>query len=204
VEHGEVGRMIVVRNLSVSYGKKNVIYGFNMDARGVTVLVGPNGVGKSTLLRAIAGGIKASGFISIGGKVVLSDNVNLPPEKRDVAYLPQSGGPIPNLTVEESLKLAGEPDWEIIEALGIKNLLSLKGRELSGGQRKKVGLAMILSSKKKAWLLDEPLAGVDHNSRRDISLLIKKLSRKKNATVLWVSHLREALDVADEVVELGR
>jgi len=196
--------MIVIKGLCVRYGKKVVLDKFNLTARGVTVLVGPNGVGKSTLLRAVAGGVKAKGFISVNGKVVLSDKVNLSPEERDVAYLPQHGGPVPSLSVEENLRLAGEPDWDAVEALGVDKLLNFKVKELSGGQRKKVGIAMILSSNKRAWLLDEPLANLDPSSRGTVASLIKEKARKKGATVLWASHLKDALDVADEVVELGR
>jgi len=196
--------MIVIRNLEVAYGKVKVIDGFSATISGITALAGPNGSGKSTLLRAIAGGVKARGFISINQKVVLSESASLPPERRGVAYLPQSGGPIPNLTVLQNLELSGRVESEVVEALGLKGLLQKKVKELSGGQRRKVGVAMVLLSGRKVWLLDEPLAGVDPRSRAEIIEFVRERARSFGATVLWASHLREVLESSDHVIEIVR
>ncbi len=195
--------MIEVEDLYVSYGKKEVIKCLSFKAEGVMVVAGPNGAGKSTLLRAVAGGLKAKGFIKIFDKVVLSEEVFVPPEERDVAYLPQGGGPLPFLTVEENLRLAGGAREDVIDAFGIRGLLKLKGKELSGGQKKKVGIAMVVSSGKRAWLLDEPLAGIDPHSRKWIAEKIVEFAKERGATVLWTSHLKEAFDVADSVLRMG-
>ena len=196
--------MIRVEGLTATYGKKKVFEGLSFEAKGITLVLGPNGAGKSTLLRCVGGGGNCSGYIEVFGKPVQRGAKGLPPEKRGVAYLPQGGFSVGPLKVEDALSLAGEVDEETVEALGIKSLLKFKLKELSGGQLKRVSIAMILLSKRRAWLLDEPLAGIDKEGRKEITLFIAEKARAVGATVLWATHFPEPQEVADGELSLGR
>jgi len=198
-----VGELIVARDVTIRYGRVVLFKDLSLRAEGVTLLVGPNGVGKSSLLRCIAGGNNCSGYIEVDGKVVQNGTKGLPPEKRGLAYLPQSGLAVPNLRVEEALSMINKYDEEVLEALGLNKLLDKRVGELSGGQLKRLSLALVLLSGKRAWLLDEPLAGVDKEGRSEIAELVARYSKSVGATVLWATHLQEPREVADRIITLG-
>ena len=177
-----------VRELEVKKGEK-------------VALLGPSGVGKSLLIKAIVGAVRISeGRVFIDGRDVTKE----PPEKRDIGYVPQSYALFKHMTVFDNiaygLKVRKVKDlgqvYSIAEKLGIKHLLDRKARGLSGGEAQRVALARALVIKPKVLLLDEPLSNLDpENKLRAIELL-----RGVKVTSLIVTHdIFEALQLGNKI-----
>ncbi len=191
--------MIRVRDFV--YGYKDLNFGpLSFEVDGTLAITGPNGSGKSSLLKALLGGIKSYGIIEVDGKIIQKGKKGLKPEKRPMVYVPQKEPAIPFLTVEENLTLAGGIDEDLLEELGIKKYMKVKVSKLSGGLRKRVGIAMALLSEKKVILLDEPLSGVDPESRTTIIDIIVKRSKGKD--VVWVTHFEEVVRALGKTLRL--
>ncbi len=171
----------------------------------VLALAGPSGCGKTTLLRMIAGLERPeSGTILADGQ----SWDGLPPERRPVAMVFQSGALFPHLTVRENLvlglRLQKAPVAEIaarlaetVECLGLGALLGRCPENLSGGERQRVALGRALMRRPQVLLLDEPLAGLDAPWRRELRAEILRVSRAWVPTIVWVTHdQEEALEVA--------
>lgn len=166
-----------------------------------TVLLGPNGSGKSTLLSLLAGGLALDvGEVTINGLIVSSDRrIIVPPERRDLGYLPQGGGTFPWLSVKKNLELGGlSKVKEVAERWGLGPHFEKPAAELSGGLRQRVCLARALSKPRTLYLFDEPLAMVDVKSRSDILQQVRAVGPS-----VWVTHeLREMHHFIDPHVVL--
>lgn len=164
------------------------------------ILFGPSGAGKTLLLETIAGLEKMKkGRIFVGEK----DVTHLPPEERDIGYMPQDLVLFPHLGVRENILFgarARKIPWkkmearleEITRSLNLEHLLSrnsIKG--LSGGEKQRVALARALILKPSILLLDEPASSVDQFLRRDLLLKLKEINRLMKVTIIHVSHERE-------------
>jgi heme exporter protein A len=139
--------------------------GFTLEPGAALVLTGPNGSGKSSLLRLLAGLLPpAAGALRWNGRPVADDREA---QRARLLYLGHQEGLKPTLTVGEMLRLharlRGAPadPGGALEALGIGGLADLPGRQLSAGQRRRVGLARLLVCPAPLWLLDEPTVGLD-------------------------------------------
>jgi molybdate/tungstate transport system ATP-binding protein len=183
------------------------------------VVMGPNGAGKTTLLKAIAGLLRAEGSVVLDGL----DVSRLPPERRNVAYVPQTYALFDHMTVyaniEFGLRMRGVPREErrkavveIAERLAIKELLQRTPRQLSGGQRQRVALARALVVRPRLLLLDEPMAGLDPDIKEAALPLLRGLSQEFGIPVVHVTHDRdEAYSLGDlvavmhggKIVEVG-
>lgn len=177
-------------------------------------VMGPNGAGKTTLLKAVAGLLRAEGSVRVDG-VELS---GLPPERRNVAYVPQSYALFDHMTVyaniEFGLKMRGVPKAErrraVLEAaraLGVEELLDRRPGQLSGGQRQRVALARALAVRPKLLLLDEPLSGLDPDVKEVAMSLLRRIPREHGVPVIHVTHDREeaySLGEAVAVMYRGR
>ena len=216
---------IVIENLSKRFGKKNALVNINLEInRGdYTVILGPTGAGKTTLLKIIAGLIPASkGSIYKDGELM----DNLPPEERNLAYLPQTDdySLFPYMNVWQnslfSPKMRGKKSIDEINAVGneVLDLVNLRHRyaafphELSGGMKQRVALARAIAADADVFLLDEPLRALDARLRIILRTEIKKLVTDLKKTTFHVTHdQEEALAVADhiliinngEVVQIG-
>ncbi|HZE99436.1 MAG TPA: ATP-binding cassette domain-containing protein [Planctomycetota bacterium] len=160
------------------------------DALGV---VGPSGSGKSTLLQVIAG-------LESGARVVVDgrDLSTLPPERREIGYVPQDAALFPHLSVRRNLLYSPRATSldDVPSALGIESLLDRMPRNLSGGERRRVALGRAILSRPRLLLLDEPMSGLDEGRRRETMGLIRDLKRRTGLPMILVSHR------ADEVAEL--
>jgi molybdate/tungstate transport system ATP-binding protein len=178
-----------------------------------TVLLGPSGSGKSLTLKLIAGFEKPDkGFIYCDEKEITF----LPPEKRNIAYLPQSLALFPHLTVKEHLlypfkcqkkEIDERLFEEIIKKFEIKELLDKKPGCLSGGEKQRVALARAILSKPKILLLDEPLSSLDFHLKIKLAGFLKEIKNVFKLTVIHVTHDPvEALLLAEKifVIEKGR
>jgi ABC-type sugar transport system ATPase subunit len=198
-----------------SYDDVQVLKGVDLEvAHGeFIVLVGPSGCGKSTLLRCVAGLEDiTSGELRIDGKRV--NEVH--PRDRDVAMVFQSYALYPHMTVRQNLafalKVRKMPPAEIeaavgaaAEMLGLTPLLDRLPKAMSGGQRQRVAMGRAIVRHPKIFLFDEPLSNLDAALRNKMRVELKRLHKKLDATILYVTHDQvEALTLADRIVILDQ
>lgn len=173
--------------------------------RGVTGLLGPNGAGKTTLLRIVATSIAAdSGEVRLLGRDPHRSHADVTTVRRELGYLPQELGYPSDMTafgfVEYVAVLKEWNDRErrsqevrrVLEAVGLADQAPVRIRRLSGGQRRRVGLAQALLGDPKLVVLDEPTAGLDPAQRADLRRTLSALGHR--STVLLSTHQTE--DVA--------
>jgi len=203
--------MFEIKNISKSFNKKIVVnnLSISMNENKIYGLLGPNGAGKTTTFYMIAGLIRSD-----SGKIIFEnkDISEMPMHKRSlhgIKYLPQEPSIFQDLTVYENLYGLAELSYKTsnqikeyveksIEDFNLKKILNLKGRQLSGGQRRKVEIARTLIADPKIILLDEPFAGIDPIAIEDIKSILVNL-KNSNIKVLITDHnVREALDICDE------
>jgi spermidine/putrescine transport system ATP-binding protein len=176
-------------------------------------LLGPSGCGKTTLLRMIAGfEAPSAGAIRIQGR----DVTRVPPHRRPVNMVFQQYALFPHLTVEENvgfgLRYRELPRpahrAKVGEALAMVRLTGLEKRrpdQLSGGQRQRVALARALVLEPAVLLLDEPLAALDPNLRREVQVELKGLQRELGIAFVFVTHDREeALAMSDRIAVMNQ
>lgn len=176
---------------------------FHIKEKEIHVLLGPTGSGKTLLLEFIVGLLpQTTGEFFIAGQKAN----HLPPEKRDIAYVPQDLALFPHLTVSENLRYAlkFKPKAKIksyeaqleklIAATKIKQLLKRYPVNLSGGEKQRVALVRALAAQPRLLLLDEPFSAVHPSLKIDLWQLLKKLQQELSLTVLMVTHdVEEAL-----------
>lgn len=182
---------------------------------GLTVLFGPSGIGKSSILNMIAGLLTPDeGHIRVNGLTLFDSNarLNLRPEERRLAYVFQEPRLFPHLRVLKNLlygyRLApSEERWlepeRAIAFLGIGHLLSRWPSTLSGGEAKRVAIGRALLSGPRALLMDEPLSSLDEPRREEILQVIEAVRDELRIPILYVTHDRgEAQRLANQVVAL--
>jgi len=213
--------MIEIKNLHKSFGKNNVLRGINLNiGTGETiVIIGKSGCGKSVLLKHIVGLIMPdSGFIKVEDQTVNELNIkDLYKLRKKFGFLFQGSALFDSMTVEENISLAlVESDnsyttqeinllvsekLEMVELPGTQNL---KPAELSGGMKKRVGLARALITNPDYILYDEPTTGLDPIMSDSIDILIKDLTEKLNVTSIVVTHdMYSVKNVANKVAMMN-
>ncbi|QBR00265.1 ATP-binding cassette domain-containing protein [Paraburkholderia pallida] len=165
-------------------------------------IIGPSGSGKSLALRIVAGlEQNDAGFVSLGA----TDIGALPPERRQIGYMPQDYGLFPHMTVAQQLAFPVDADaasaryW--LAHLGLDTLTQRLPRQLSFGQRQRVALARALTRHSQLLLFDEPFAALDTPRRRKLQQSLRALQREIGAVTVIVTHdPDEAALLADEVL----
>ncbi|HBG74831.1 MAG: ABC transporter ATP-binding protein [Chloroflexi bacterium GWB2_49_20] len=213
--------MLEIQDLHVGYYRDlNILQGVSLHARKgqITAVLGPNGVGKSTLLKTVFGFIKPQrGVISFAGQDIAgTPSHNL--VQLGISYIPQRQSVFPQMTVEENLELGA---WsfrsdkariqERIEA-NYKRFPVLRDRrrspagELSGGTQRMVEIGRILMADPKLILVDEPTAGLAIRLEKEIYDLLVQLKEEGVTLLLVDQNIRQAINIADYVyvLELGR
>tara|TARA_B100001029_G_scaffold26259_1_gene18734 strand:- start:6343 stop:7305 length:963 start_codon:yes stop_codon:yes gene_type:complete len=172
-------------------------------SQGINYIWGRSGSGKSTLLNSLAGFLDIDqGTISINEKFIYSSEkkLNLPPEKRKIAYVQQKDILFDNLNVKQNLEFGYKflhhdekkiTPSESAKYFQIEELLNLYPYQLSGGQKQRVSLARAFSRNANIVLLDEPINSLDLLSRKDILGKIEKISKDLNLCLLFVTHYLE-------------
>ena len=203
--------MLEIKKISKSINEKKIVSNISFDVKSGDIfgLLGPNGAGKTTTFYIIAGLAHAS-----NGKIIFAgqDISNTPMHKRSrlgIKYLPQEPSIFQNLTVYENLYGLAELSFDnkkdiknfidiSMEEFNLSDISSFKGRQLSGGQRRKVEIARTLAAEPKIILLDEPFAGIDPIAIEDIKNVLKKLL-KRNIGILITDHnVRETLEICSK------
>jgi phospholipid/cholesterol/gamma-HCH transport system ATP-binding protein len=213
--------MIEIKDLHKSFGQNNVLRGVNLNIEtGETiVIIGKSGCGKSVLLKHIVGLIVPdSGFIKVEEQNVNELNIkDLYKLRKKFGFLFQAAALFDSMTVEENISLAldesdnGYTSQEIKKLVGEKLELvempgtqKLKPAELSGGMKKRVGLARALITNPDYILYDEPTTGLDPIMSDSIDLLIKDLTEKLNVTSIVVTHdMYSVKNVANKVAMMN-
>ena len=212
--------VIRVRDLHVAFGSNKVLQGFDLDLfRGENVMVlGKSGSGKSVLIKCIVGLLEPdAGSISVLGEDVLGLGHDALDRLRvKIGFLFQSSALYDSMTVQENLEFPLRRHWierdrskvdalveEVLEAVGLPHTRDLYPSELSGGMRRRIGLARTLILKPEIVLYDEPTTGLDPITGKEIVELILKLQRTYNTSSIIISHdLNVAKLAANRIIVL--
>jgi spermidine/putrescine transport system ATP-binding protein len=217
--HSSTEPQVEIRNVTKRFGEVTAVDGVSLAiGRGeLFALLGPSGCGKTTLLRLLAGlETTDAGTIRIQGQ----DVTRVPPHRRPVNMVFQQYALFPHLTVAENVGfgLPYHPSHrrqppaarqaQVAAALALVRLDGLAHRrpdQLSGGQRQRVALARALVLQPAVLLLDEPLAALDPNLRREVQVELKGLQRELATTFVFVTHDRdEALAMSDRIAVMSQ
>lgn len=191
--------------MSLRVSLQHRVGGFQLDAqfqaaKGITMLFGRSGSGKTTIVNALAGILRPdTGHISADGWVMFdsSTHVNLAPQRRRVGYIFQEGRLFPHLTVRQNLKYgqwfapkSAQPvDMDhIVEMLGIGALLARRPQHLSGGEKQRVAIGRALLAAPRLILADEPLAALDDARKAEILPYFERLRDTLEIPIVYVSH----------------
>ncbi|MBA2946116.1 ABC transporter ATP-binding protein [Streptomyces himalayensis] len=210
-----------IEGLSKAYGPDapNVLDGLDLTVPGgaLAAVLGPSGCGKTTLLRIIAGFLRAdAGSVTVGGRVLTGPGVHLPPERRRIGIVPQEGALFPHLSVGRNVafgltgldRTARRRRTEtMLDLVGLAGYGERMPHELSGGQQQRIALARALAPQPALVLLDEPFNALDSALRAGVRADVRSALRLSGATAVLVTHdQQEALSTADlvAVVRDGR
>lgn len=175
---------------------------------GFVTLFGKSGVGKTTLLRMIAGlSNPDNGYIKVNNEIWFDSEqkINIKPQQRNIGFVFQDYALFPNMTVKEHLLYAQfykEKEYvsELLDIFHLKGLCECKPDKLSGGQQQRLAVARALARKPKILLLDEPLSALDEETRTNLQDEILQAHKKFSATTLLVSHdVTEVVKLSDYV-----
>ena len=210
----KVNSIIEFENVSIAYGNRMILdnINFKINEGQIFGMLGPNGVGKSTIFNLITGLISPrNGKIFINGSNATQYPVYLRTKKFKVGYVPQYGGYFNDLTLHENLKAISEIVIEnkvyraerinyLISKFELDNLKDIKAKFLSGGQKKKLVIALSLLSEPKVLLLDECFAALDVLTIKMLQEIIVNLQNENNITICICDHqardLLACVDVA--------
>ncbi|MHA6722530.1 ATP-binding cassette domain-containing protein [Sphingomonas sp. RS2018] len=177
---------------------------------GVTVLFGPSGAGKTSILNMIAGLIRpARGHVRIGERTLLDTEgaIDVPPHRRRIGYVFQDSRLFPHRRVRANLLYGAAGEGALaatVAMLGIGHLLDRWPRTLSGGEARRVAIGRALLSDPEVLLLDEPLSSLDAARRAEIEKAIVTLQAETRLPIVLVTHdMREAERLGTRIVEIG-
>lgn len=205
--------MLEVAHLSISYGQQPIVndVSFVVPSGSTLAVVGPSGVGKTTLLHGICGLVRIStGEIRVDGH----DVSRLPTHQRGIGLVSQTGDLFPSLTVgqniEFGLRMKKMPKelrqsriHEMLQLVRLEHLIERQVGELSGGEARRVALARALAPEPRVLLLDEPLTGLDAETHAALATDLVETLKNNQITALLVTHdLTDAQTLAQEILSL--
>ncbi|MDP4300803.1 urea ABC transporter ATP-binding subunit UrtE [Leptothrix discophora] len=207
--------MLKVEGLNQYYGGSHILRGLDFEAKlgEVTVVLGRNGVGKTTLLKSLMGvvPIKAGSIALDGGDI--SRDTPYERVRKGVGYVPQGREIFGRLTVEDNLRMglaykSGStpiPD-ELFELFPVlRQMIQRRGGDLSGGQQQQLAIARALAAGPKLLILDEPTEGIQPSIIKDIGRVIRMLADRKTMAIVLVEQFYDfAAELADQYLVMER
>ena len=207
--------MLIAKNINQYYGGSHILRDVSFDAQPgrITVLLGRNGVGKTTLLKSLMGLIPIkTGSIEFDGKAIQKAT---PYERAraGIGFVPQGREIFARLTVEENLRMglasksASTPiPPELYELFPVlKQMLNRRGGDLSGGQQQQLAIARALAAKPKLLILDEPTEGIQPSIIKDIGRVIRMLADRGDMAIILVEQYYDfAAELADDYLVMER
>jgi urea transport system ATP-binding protein len=207
--------MLKVEGLNQYYGGSHILRNLGFEARlgEVTVVLGRNGVGKTTLLKSLMGVVPVkTGTVQLAGADITKAT---PYERvrRGIGYVPQGREIFSRLTVEENLRMGlavkpgGTPiPGELFELFPVlKQMISRRGGDLSGGQQQQLAIGRALAAGPKLLILDEPTEGIQPSIIKDIGRVIRMLADRKTMAIVLVEQYYDfAAELADQYLVMER
>ena len=207
---------ILIKSADLHYGAAQALYGITIECKPsrITAVLGRNGVGKSSTLRAVTGINNVS-----AGEIVFNNDIlkKAPPYKRarmGIGYVPQGREIFPLLTVKENLETGyaglgrGDktiPDYIFTLFPVLKSMLGRRGGDLSGGQQQQLAIGRALVTRPKVLVLDEPTEGIQPSIIKDIGRALQFLRDEKGMTILLVEqYLDFCREIADDIYIMDR
>ena len=201
-----------IQNTTFVASKLNKVLDFNLTIKNegdIICLLGPSGIGKTTILRSIAGLQKIpKGSISLKGKVLSSEQEHIEPEKRNIALSFQDNSLFPHYTILDNINFGAKRNRnskynfdvnELIKVLHLEGVENKYPHQVSAGEAQRVSLARSLMSKPDLLLLDEPFSNIDQSLKVELQQNIKKILKEKKITTIIVTHdSYEAFYMADK------
>tara|TARA_B100001057_G_scaffold16941_1_gene15798 strand:- start:5184 stop:5960 length:777 start_codon:yes stop_codon:yes gene_type:complete len=210
--------LLKLEKISLHFGNRKILENltFNLNQGEILGLLGPNGVGKSTIFNIIIGLLKPNyGSIFIEGKNVINETIFNRTKKYKIGYVPQYGGYFHDLTLRENLKAISEIVIEnkklrdekinlLISKFELEALQNIKAEFLSGGQKKRLVISLALMSDPKILLLDEPFAALDIMTIKNLQQIIVDLQMHNNISIILCDHqARDLLTCVDLAIVLS-
>ena len=210
--------LLRLEKISVYFGKRKILEDLNLNLNQGEILglLGPNGVGKSTIFNIIIGLLKPNyGSVFIEKKNVTQDPIFFRTKNYKIGYVPQHGGYFHDLTLRENLKAISEivikdkklRDEKIdllISKFELEPLQNIKAEFLSGGQKKRLVISLALLSNPKILLLDEPFAALDIMTIKNLQQIIVDLQTQHNISIILCDHqARDLLTCVDIAMVLS-
>jgi urea transport system ATP-binding protein len=207
--------MLKVEGLNQYYGGSHILRNLSLEAKlgEVTVILGRNGVGKTTLLKSLMGVVPVkTGTVQLDGTDI-TRATSYERVRRGIGYVPQGREVFSRLTVEENLRmgLAVKPGGtpvpaELFELFPVlKQMLHRRGGDLSGGQQQQLAIARALAAGPKLLILDEPTEGIQPSIIKDIGRVIRMLAERKTMAIILVEQYYDfAAELADQYLVMER
>lgn len=190
-----------INNVTFAASKKNKVdnVSLKIENEGDTIcLLGPSGIGKTTILRTIAGLEKIkSGSIILNGKTISSETIHVEPENRNISLSFQDNSLFPHYNVIDNIKFGVDRNKrktkkihldDVIEFLHLENIKFKYPHQISSGEGQRASLARSLLSMPNLLLLDEPLSNIDQNFKEEIQVKLKQILREYKITTIIVTH----------------
>ena len=189
-----------IDNVSFAAGGNNKVNNVSLSIENegdIVCLLGPSGIGKTTILRTIAGLEKIKqGTIKLKGKTISSSNTHVEPENRNVALSFQENSLFPHYNIEKNINLGSERvkddkkilSKDIINFLNLNKILNKFPHEISAGEAQRASLARSLVSQPDLLMLDEPLSNVDQSFKEEIQVELKQILTNSKITTIVVTH----------------
>ena len=190
-----------IKNVTFAASKIDKVHNvsFNIEKEGdVVCLLGPSGIGKTTILRSIAGLTKIqSGTILLKNNIISSNDVHIEPENRNISLSFQDNCLFPHYNIIRNIEFGAERNKEKIQTISVNDIIKFLNLEhikdkfphhISAGEAQRAALARSLVSNPDLLLLDEPLSNVDQSFKEEIQVKLKKLLKESKITTIIVTH----------------